>query len=265
MSDSDSDNDTNNNFGNSKDFDLSVLPIVSKEKPVKLKRPISPDLPDITKGVLYLIIGSVRSGKTNYVNSLLYNPNFYYGLFENRNWLSPSVFNDDSCAYIRDDCKCFDIYNDKIIDNIIEYQSSFPTKSKRPSLFISLDDVIGSIPQNSSAYALTTKYRHLAKASMVCIMTQKFRKIPNVVRANVNNVAIFWNIVNSKEIDAISEEYNSLTGGYKNFIKLYTENIQKVPYAFMYIDVIKNLVWFKHEYILYNGNNDKVADENLNK
>ena len=261
MSDNDDEFNHDNNFGNPKDFDLSVLPIVSQEKPIKLKRPISPDLPDITKGVLYLIIGSVRSGKTNYVNSLLYNPNFYYDLFENRVWISPSVYNDDSCSYIREDCKCYDTYNDSIIDSLVDYQSSFPTKSKRPTLFVSLDDVIGAIPNNSSAYALTTKYRHLSKASMICIMTQKFRKIPNVVRANVNNVAIFWNIVNEKELDAIAEEYNSLTGGYKNFIKLYKENIQKVPYAFMYIDVNKSLVWFKHEYVLYDGNNKKESDE----
>ena len=253
---SDSDTDENNNYGNPNDFDLEVLPIVSTEKPVKLKRPISPHIPDITKGVLYLLIGSVRSGKTSYANSILFNPNFYYDLFDNRNWISPSVYNDDSCAYIREDCKCYDVYNDKIIDDIIDYQSSFPSKSKRPSLFIALDDVIGHIPQNSSAYALTTKYRHLAKASMVLIMTQKFRKIPNVVRANVNNIAIFWNIVDEKEIDAISNDYNSLTGGYKNFIKLYKNHIQKVPYAFMYIDVNKRLVWFKHDYILYDGNKE---------
>ena len=259
--DSDDDFNNDNNYGNPDDFDLSVLPIISKEKPIKLKRPISPFLPDITRGCLYLIIGSVRSGKTNYVNSLLYNPNFYYDLFDNRVWISPSCFNDDSCAYIREDCKCYDTYNDSIIDSLVDYQSSFPTKSKRPTLFVALDDVIGAIPNNSSAYALTTKYRHLSKASMICIMTQKFRKIPNVVRANVNNIAIFWNITNSKEIDAIAEEYNSLTGGYENFIKLYKENIQKVPYSFMYIDVNKNLVWFKHEYILYDGNNNKQSDE----
>ena len=76
------------------------------------------------------------------------------------------------------------------------------------------------------------------------------------MRANVNNIAIFWNIVDEKEIDAISNDYNSLTGGYKNFIKLYKNHIQKVPYAFMYINVNNRLVWFKHDYILYDGNKE---------
>lgn len=236
-------------------FDMTILPINDDQDDYKLKRELSPNIPDVRKGSLTIIVGSVRSGKTVYMNSLIFNPNFYYGIFDNIHYISPSVMNDDSCKYIRQACNCHEHYDDSIIENIERFQSSFPNKNKRPSCMIVADDIINEVGMNSRMFGLCTRYRHLSRCIMVVIMTQKFRKISPVCRANASDYVLMSGIYNKKEQEAIADEiadYFRMTP--KEFIAFYMKHT-KEPYSFLYIQMRTGLIFKNHDNVIYDRAN----------
>ena len=65
-----------NNLGNDMDFDLTILPVKTNREGTTLRHKIHPNLPDIERGSVLLLIMRRGEGKGTLINNLLLNPNF---------------------------------------------------------------------------------------------------------------------------------------------------------------------------------------------
>ena len=106
--------------------DLTILPIKPEDNELKQTRELHPNLPNVYKGQLLALVGGVRMGKGTLWNNMLHNPNFYEGLFENVNIISPTIWNDSTSRFSAKKFKdtCYDRYDDTIIDNLVKNQKS---------------------------------------------------------------------------------------------------------------------------------------------
>ena len=64
------------------DSDLTVLPVKPMTEENKAKREIHPNLPDINRGSLLLLVSPVRTGKSTILSNLLLNPNMMRDAFD---------------------------------------------------------------------------------------------------------------------------------------------------------------------------------------
>ena len=85
------------------------------DEKLKLPRQINPILPDISKRQLILVLGGVATGKTTFLTNLLYNDDFFNGMFQIKYIISPSLFNDRSARAFRQDesAVLFDNYSNE--------------------------------------------------------------------------------------------------------------------------------------------------------
>lgn len=208
---------------------------------------------------LGLLIGSVRSGKSNLIVNLFCNEGFYKGMFDTVRIISTTLHTDNKGKLLEKYFDCSDHYEDMMIEEIKQEQSMYE-REDRPSYALVLDDVLTQDFSKSNAVSFfSTRFRHYI--DLYLIATQSFRSVSGMIRNNANSIFVCRQ-QNNKELMKIAEEYGPMVGGEDNFIKLY-KIIHKEPYQIMYIDLQSNpaRVLRNFEEVLWEG--DQSMDNDL--
>jgi len=210
---------------------------------------------------LTLIIGSVRSGKTNYLINALRNSSDFYGehYWDYYKIISNTLNNDTKGKYFKDafdDCE--DHYTDKMIQDLISSQKKYD-REEMPTMLILLDDILSrDFKKTNDITYLCSKFRHYEMS--IFLTTQSFRSVGTIIRNNATNILIFRQN-NTKELDKITEEYCELCGSEERFMEYYNLAHDQ-PHSFLYIDGQQNPARFyrRHETLLGIGDK-KIINE----
>ena len=240
--------------------DKLKVPMVLKVKdPVEDSRfaDIHPNLPQMP--CLGLIIGSVRSGKSNLLVNMFCNEMFYKGLFDTVKIISNTLHTDNKGQMLAKYFDCEDSYSDWMIEAVKQEQSMYP-REERPSFALVMDDILTQDFSKSNAVSFfSTRFRHYI--DLYLITTQSFRAVSGMIRNNANAVFVLRQ-QNMMELEKIAEEYSGMVGGKENFLKLY-KTIHKEPYQIMYIDLQSNpsRVLYNFEKVLWEGDDSLNMDD----
>ena len=235
---------------------LKVNDVLEKNK----YKPIHEFLPQ--PQFLTLIIGSVRSGKTNYLINALRNGEDFYGedYWDTYKIISNTLNNDTKGKYFTDAfADCDDHYTDQMIKELISSQKKYERK-EMPTMLILLDDILSrDFKKTNDITYLCSKFRHYEMS--IFLTTQSFRSVGTIIRNNATNILIFRQN-NAKELDKIKEEYAELCGSEELFMTYYNL-AHDTPFSFLYIDAQSNPAKFyrRHEVLLGEGDN-KIINEN---
>jgi len=220
--------------------DLKVLAIKEDGTEQKLKRPIHPHLPNIATGQVLIIVSPVKTGKSSLISNLFLNPAMYKDQFDLVYVISNTINNDRTSRFLKKEFSetCYDNLEDidKIIQNIMDYQDSFP-RGQKPFISVVLDDFLG-IKKSAKINHFVTRSRHY-NCGLLIFATQVFRGLSTAVRSNATAVVIGSPNPNEKELMKMAEEYGGAVGGERKFLELYKEATPN-PYDFMYIDLQSN-------------------------
>jgi hypothetical protein len=239
------------------DFNLDILPVKQDGTEQKLKRPIHPNLPNIASGQVGILISPVKTGKSTIISNLLLNPNFYKDQFDLVYIISNTINNDRTSRYLKKEFPetIFDDLSkiDEIIQNIIDYQDSFP-RGEKPFIAVILDDFLG-IKQSSKINYLATRSRHY-NIGLLLFASQLFRGLVPQIRQNATFVIMGSPNPNEKELIKMAEEFGDRYGGQKNFLDIYKKATRN-KYEFLYLDLqsnpskaystFKNLIYEHHD------------------
>jgi hypothetical protein len=194
---------------------------------------------------LCLIIGSVRSGKSNLLVNFFCNPDFYKDRFDVVKIISTTLGSDTKGKILNEYFDCMDHYEDGVIEEIKKEQSKYEEKKDRPTYALVLDDVLTKdFSKNNAVSFFSTRFRHYI--DFYVIATQTFRAVSGMIRNNATDVIIARQ-QNQKELEKIAEEYGSLVGGDDNFIQLYNQ-VHKEKYQMMYLKLSENPVQVYHNF-----------------
>jgi hypothetical protein len=235
---------------------LKVNDVLEKNK----YKPIHEFLPK--PQFLTLIIGSVRSGKTNYLINALRNGDDFYGedYWDAYKIISNTLNNDTKGKYFTDAfADCEDHYTDQMIKELIQSQKKYE-REEMPTMLILLDDILSrDFKKTNDITYLCSKFRHYEMS--IFLTTQSFRSVGTIIRNNATNVLIFRQN-NAKELDKIKEEYSELCGSEELFMTYYNL-AHDSPFSFLYIDAQENPARFyrRHETLLGIGD-QKMIQEN---
>ena len=143
-------------------FDLDILPIKADGTEQQLPRKLHPNLPNVATGQVGILISPVKTGKSTIISNLLLNPNFYKDCFDMVYIISNTINNDRTSRFLKEEFPqtIFDDLSkiDETIQNIIDYQDSFP-RGQKPFIAVVLDDFLG-IKKSSKINYLATRARH---------------------------------------------------------------------------------------------------------
>jgi len=185
---------------------------------------------------LGLLIGSVRSGKSNLLVNFFMNNDFYRAMFDTVTFISNTLHTDNKGVLLSKHFNCFDHYEDSMISGIMKEQAQYK-RDERPSYALILDDILTQDFSKSNAVSFfSTRFRHYI--DFYLISTQSFRAVSGMIRNNANSVFICRQ-QNKMELEKIAEEYSGMVGGKENFFKHY-KNIHSKPYQVMYLDLQSN-------------------------
>lgn len=229
----------NNNLGNDMDFDLSILPVKTNREGTTLRHKIHPNLPDIERGSVLLLIMRRGEGKGTLINNLLLNPNFLNkDNFDYTFIISNTINQDLTAQHLLNEYEatCFDRYDDSIINDVIKFQKSF-NKEDRPRTAIVLDDCLGSVPKNSVINFLTSRSRHILNGGLLLMSSQTIKSIAPVARVNATQV-ILGRTDNEKEKEKFYEEFGSIFGSKDTFYKMF-DYATKDRYNYLYLNLDK--------------------------
>jgi len=187
---------------------------------------------------LCLIIGSIKSGKSNLMVNFFCNPDFYKGRFDIVRIISTTLNSDTKGKILKKHFDCSDHYNDSMIEEIKQAQSLYEEKKDRPTYALVLDDVLTKdFSKNNAVSFFSTRFRHYI--DFYVIATQTFRAVSGMIRNNCTDVIIARQ-QNQKELVKIAEEYGSmLEGGEETFMRLYNE-VHTEQYQMMYMKLSEN-------------------------
>lgn len=198
---------------------------------------IHPNLPQCPSCTL--LIGAIKSSKSNLIINMLCNPSFYKDRFDIVRCLSTTLHMDDKGKLLDKFFDADDHYEDKFIDDIIKSQGQY-TKAERPTYCLVLDDCLDAefCKRNNKLAFFMTKMRHYI--DMCIISVQSVNHIPPLIRAQARDVIIARQ-QNAKEKNKLMEQFSGLLGdnGDKVFMDLYNYCHQE-PYQFMYIKASEN-------------------------
>jgi hypothetical protein len=210
-------------------------------------------LPNIAKKTIISIIGSTNSGKSVFINSLVYK--WYYDLFDYIVLISPSAKNDRSMWSFRNDPKCiiFEEYSDSIIEEIenIQKVESDEEYQDQPLMLMIFDDCAnknGCSKYDSRISQLATRHRHLGINLVFSI--QVYKQLSHPIRNNTKAFIIKQN-PNMNELLKMAEELAFCVGGKNNFLNLYHQVITKNKYGFLYLDVINQRAYDGFDTLLW--------------
>jgi len=185
---------------------------------------------------LALLIGSVRSGKSNLLVNFFMNEQFYKGKFDTVTFISNTLSTDNKGVLLSKYFDTHDHYEDSMISGIMKEQAQYK-RDERPSYALILDDILTQDFSKSNAVSFfSTRFRHYI--DFYLISTQSFRAVSGMIRNNANAVFICRQ-QNRMELDKISEEYSGAVGGKENFLKWY-KDIHKEQFQVMYLDLQSN-------------------------
>lgn len=208
---------------------------------------------------LALLIGSVRSGKSNLLVNFFCNESFYKGMFDTVKIISNTLHTDNKGQLLAKYFDCEDHYEDYMIEAIKQEQMLYP-RDERPSFALVLDDILTQDFSKANAVSFfSTRFRHYI--DFYCITTQSFRAVSGMIRNNANSVFICRQ-QNRMELDKIIEEYGGMVGGKDNFIEQY-KKIHKEPYQVMYLDLQSNpaRILRNFEEVVWTGSDELTMDD----
>ena len=206
---------------------------------------IHPNLPEMPS--LCLILGSIKSGKSNLIVNFFCNDEFYKDKFDIVRLMSTTLHMDNKMKIMNDHFDCDDHYQDSYIDDIMKSQGGYEKDDpERPKYCLVLDDILSPefCKKNNKLAYFTAKMRHFI--DMMIISSQSLNNIPPIIRGQVRDL-IITRQQNGKELEKISEQFGGLLGsetvdGTKKFSELYRQ-VHSKPYQIMYIKASENPVW----------------------
>ncbi len=225
----------------------TVLKVKDEEPSAKFDD-IHPNLPQMPS--LCLIIGSVRSGKSNLLVNYFCNEQFYKDKFDVVKFISTTLHTDNKGKILSKHFDTQDRYEDSIIENIKKSQGQYEIKEERPTYALVMDDVLTKdFKKTNQVSFFSTRFRHYIDFYLIAV--QSFRAVAGMIRNNATDV-IICKQQNSKELEKIAEEYGDLVGGQDNFLKLY-EEAHKDRYSFLYLKLSENPAeaYIRHETKIY--------------
>lgn len=188
---------------------------------------------------MILLLGAIKSSKSNCVLNFLCNKDFYAGRFEIVRVLSSTLHQDNKGKMLDKHFDCDDHYDDKFIDDIIKEQGQY-SKADKPTYCLVMDDILDQsfCKRNSKLAFFITKMRHYI--DMCIISSQSINHISPLIRAQATDILV-GRQNNMKERIKIKEQYAGLLGedGDNVFDRLY-EDVHSTPYNFMYIRATTN-------------------------
>ncbi len=208
---------------------------VKDEEPNEKFSDIHQHLPQMP--ALVLIIGSVRSGKSNLLTNFFCNDDFYKDKFDVVKFISSTLHTDNKGKILSKFFDCEDHYTDSMIEDIKKGQSQYENKEDRPTYALVMDDILTKDFKKSNQVSFfSTRFRHYI--DMYIIAVQSFRAVSGMIRNNATDVIIHKQ-QNQKELMKIAEEYGDMVGGEKKFLELYNE-AHKERYSFLYLKLSEN-------------------------
>ena len=208
---------------------------VKDEDPNDKFSEIHPNLPQMPS--LTLIIGSVRSGKSNLLVNFFCNPDFYKDKFDVVKFVSTTLHTDNKGKILSKHFDCMDHYDDNIIENIKKSQGKYESKEDRQTYALCMDDVLTKdFSRTNHVSFFSTRFRHYIDFYIIAV--QSFRAVSGMIRNNATDI-IICKQQNQKELMKIAEEYGDMVGGQDNFLKLYDE-AHKDRYSFLYLKLSEN-------------------------
>jgi len=208
---------------------------------------------------LTLIIGSVRSGKSNLLVNYYCNPSFFFNRFDTVKFISSTLHTDNKGKILSKHFDCMDHYEDGIIESIKNEQGKYD-KSERPTFALVMDDILTKDFKKSNEVSFfSTRFRHYIDFYVIAV--QSFRAVSGMIRNNATDV-IICKQQNSKELMKIAEEYADLVGGIDNFMKLYDE-AHKDRFSFLYLKLSENpaQAFVRHERKIYPTRDSDEVEE----
>ena len=150
---------------------------------------------------LLLIIGSVRSAKSNLICNLLMNPEMFKDRFDIVKVVSTTLHSCHKGKLLAKYFDATDTYSDQIIEDIKKSQSSYEATEK-PTFCLCMDDVLtNDFSKNNAVSFFATRFRHYI--DMYIIATQSFRAVSGLIRNNATDI-IITKQQNQKESDLIT-------------------------------------------------------------
>jgi len=221
---------------------------VKDEAPSEKFDDIHKNLPQMPS--LCLIIGSVRSGKSNLLTNYFCNPDFYKDKFDIVKFISTTLHTDNKGKILSKHFDCIDHYEDHIINDIKKSQGQYEDKSERPTYALVMDDVLTKdFKKSNDVSFFSTRFRHYIDFYIIAV--QSFRAVSGMIRNNATDI-IICKQQNAKELEKIAEEYGDMVGGRDKFMELYNE-AHKDRYSFLYLKLSENPAeaYVRHEYKIY--------------
>ena len=192
--------------------DLTILPVVPEDQEINAtQRELHPNIPDVYKGQLILLVGGVRMGKGTLWNNFLHNPNFYGGTEKEKNFfssvsvISPTIWNDSTSRFTAKKWKdtCYDRFN----------------RHGR---------------NGGAVLRLCSRFRHYVTKPHACLYlysTQKYNDAVPIIRANATGLMVSGMIKNKKELESLKYDLDDTFGGQFDSIM---ERARVTPYSWIY-------------------------------
>ena len=231
---------------------------VKDEAPSSKFDDIHPHLPAMPS--LLLMVGSVRSGKSNYLVNAFCNSDFYKDKFDVVKFISTTLHTDNKGKILSKHFDCLDRYEDNIIDDIKKSQGQYENKEDRPTYALVMDDILTKdFSRQNDVSFFSTRFRHYIDFYVIAV--QSFRAVSGMIRNNCTDIIIFRQ-QNQKELEKICEEFSGHVSGKENFMKLY-EEAQKDRYSFLYLKLSENPAeaYIRHETKIWPTRDTDVEEE----
>lgn len=223
--------------------ELTILPIVPPKDGKPPGKDLHPNIPNIFKGQLLLVVAPIRSGKSVMWNNFLLNPNYYEGCFEDSQVtiISNTIANDQSSRFSYKRFGGHELYDDKIVSNFVKKQRERKKAKMDTGFALILDDLSGDLNphgrKGGAALRLATRFRHEVSPGDPClflISNQKWNGLATILRANATGVLLSGNIKSKKELDTIREDLADSIGGGLKFDEMFARAAAE-PFAWLYI------------------------------
>ena len=198
----------------------------------------------------FIIVGAIKSSKSNLIINCLCNPHFSKHRFHIVRVLSTTLHMDNKMKILNKHFDCDDHYDDKFIQDIIHSQGTYDKDDpNRPTYCLCLDDIITPefTKRSNQLSFFMTKMRHYI--DMCIISVQSINHIPPLIRAQTRDIAI-GKQQNFKEVIKLQEQYGGLFGenGDKKFLELYNQVHKDKPYQFLYLKLSENPIHAYHNF-----------------
>ncbi len=251
--------------------DLTIYPV--QDDP---NRPAYRDVhPNLLRPPLRLaLVGSSRSGKSNYLVNLIARSAYYGGdpkkgiepVFDKIICFSPNLGLDSTTRCLKDICgeeNMLTDYHDSYIDQIINHQKEMG--DERPKTLIIADDLLALGASPIARLFTSSSYMRHLDISIIYI-TQVYQghySLPPVVKNNLEGIVMF-RCPSQRQVNCFCDDLSG-TFGSKNNVKALLEYSTKKPYHFAFFNYSDLKVYHNHEEHLwdkYDANGNYAPDFN---